>query len=184
MTIGLIADTHGNLDGWRQAAELVLGSAELTIHCGDVLYHGPTFTPVPGYDPALQAAAINQTLVPVLIARGNGDSDVDQLVLDMPVQQPYLFAHLKGVRLLATHGHLFGLEQLVGLAQKWQVDYLITGHTHVPVVARFDQVLHINPGTTTYPLATDSDARRRTCGIIEDSRVRIVDLDTGAAYLT
>ncbi len=77
--IGLIADTHGNLEGWQQANEIVLGGADIIVHCGDVLYHGPKFSPVAGYDPAGLAEAINQTPVPVLIARGNADSDVDQL---------------------------------------------------------------------------------------------------------
>ena len=179
MKIGLIADTHGNLDGWQQAREIVLDEADIIIHCGDVLYHGPKFKPVAGYDPAELAAAINQMPVPVLMARGNADSEVDQLVLEVPLHQPYLFVQIEGVRLLAAHGHLLGLEELVALAQKWQVDYLLTGHTHVPVVERFDNVTHINPGTTTYPLAADEAARRRTCGVIEEEQVTLFDLETG-----
>lgn len=182
--IGLIADTHGNLDGWEKAKEAVLHDADFIIHCGDVLYHGPKFTPAAGYDPAGLAAAINQMPVPVLIARGNADSEVDQLVLDVPLHQPYLFAQIEGVRLLATHGHVLGLDQLVLLAQKWRVDYLLTGHTHVPAVERYDELIHINPGTTTYPLASDQAERRCTCGAIEHGQVSIFDLATGDPYLT
>jgi len=182
--IGLIADTHGNLEGWQQAQKLALGEADIIVHCGDVLYHGPKFSPVAGYAPAELAEAINQMPVPVLIARGNADSDVDQLVLDIPLQQPYLFVVLEGVRLLATHGHLLGHDELVKLAQKWQINYLLTGHTHIPVVARVGKVIHINPGTTTYPLAEDESRQRRTCGIIADGQIKLFDLDTGAVYLS
>ncbi len=184
MKIAVIADTHGNLDGWQQAKELALNQADIIIHCGDVLYHGPKFAPVTGYDPAGLAQAINQMPAPVLMVRGNSDSEVDQLVLDMPLQQPYLFAQIEGIRLLATHGHLLGLQELAALAQKWQIDYLLTGHTHVPVVAQLGEVIHINPGTTTYPLAADEAARRRTCGLIRDGQIKLFDLDTGNAYLT
>ncbi len=184
MKIGLIADTHGNLAGWRQAQQIILSSADIIVHCGDVLHHVPKFAPVAGYDPPGLAEAINQTPVPVLIARGNADSDIDQLVLDVPLQQPYLFAQVDSIRLLATHGHLQDHEELVELAQKWQVDYLLTGHTHVPVVERLGPLTHINPGTTTYPLAEDEGARRRTCGVIEEGEVRLFDLDTGQAFLS
>ena len=184
MKIAVIADTHGNREGWQQASELVLSQADIIVHCGDVLYHGPKFAPVAGYDPAGLAQEINQMAVPVLIARGNADSEVDQLVLDVPLQQPYLFAQIEGTRLLATHGHLLGLEELVALAQNWQVDYLLTGHTHIPVVERLGEVIHINPGTTTYPLAEDEATQRRTCGLIEDSQVKLLDLDTGNTCLT
>ena len=183
MRIGLIADTHGNLEGWQQARAIALDDANMIIHCGDVLYHGPKFMPVAGYDPAGLATAINDMAVPVLIARGNADSDVDQLVLAVPLQQPYLLAQIEGVRLLATHGHLHEPGELVELAQKWQVDYLLTGHTHVPKVEHRGGLTHINPGTVTYPLAEDEAARRRTCGIIEDGEVRLFDLDTSEAFL-
>ena len=179
MRIGLISDTHGNLDGWQRAWELVLSTSEVIVHCGDVLYHGPKFTPAPAYGPKDLAQAINSAPVPVLIARGNCDADVDQLVLEVPLQQPYLLAQWGEVRLLATHGHLMPVDEIVTLAQKWQVDFLVTGHTHVPLVRRIGDVVHINPGTVTYPLAKDEPLRRPTCGVIEEGAVRIFDLASG-----
>jgi putative phosphoesterase len=179
MRIGLISDTHGNLDGWRQAWELALSRAELIVHCGDVLYHGPKFAPTAGYEPKALAAAINAVSVPVLIARGNGDSEVDQLVLDIPLQSPYLLAEWGGLRLLATHGHLMAVDDLTALAQKWRVDYLLTGHTHVPMVREVGTLVHVNPGTVSYPLAAKEELHRLTCGVIEDDTVRVLDVETG-----
>ncbi len=180
MKIGIIADTHGNLAGWRRAVEL-FGDVDLIVHCGDVLYHGPKFDPVEGYAPRDLAAAINAMPVPVLIARGNGDSDVDQLVLDVPLQSPYLFAQVEGLRILAGHGHIQSAEELVTLARKWRVDLLLTGHSHVPMVARQDGLTHLNPGTVTYPLAADERLHRRTCAVFEDGDVRHYDIDEGTA---
>ena len=179
MRLGLIADTHGNLDGWQRAWDVALNAAELIIHCGDVLYHGPKFAPAPGYAPKKLAETINRVPAPVLIARGNADADVDQLVLEVPLQQPYLLVQWEGCRLLATHGHLLPADELVVLAQRWRVDYLVTAHTHVPAVRRVGRVVHINPGTPTYPLAEDEALRRPTCALIEDDTVRVFDLENG-----
>jgi len=179
MKIGLIADTHGNLEGWAQAWQIALHDADLILHAGDVLYHGPKFEPAAGYGPQALAEAINGCSAPVLIARGNGDSEVDQLVLEVPVQSPYVFAQVEGLRVLVAHGHLTPPEELRSLAHRWAVDLLVTGHTHVPLVARHGSLTHVNPGTVTYPLAQEEALRRRTCGVWQDSEVRVYDLETG-----
>jgi len=181
MKIGLIADTHGNLEGWERAWELALDDADLIVHCGDVLYHGPKFDPAPGYAPKALAEALNACPVPVLIARGNGDSDVDQLVLEMPLHSPYVFAQVEGLRILAAHGHITPAEDLVPLAQAWDIDLLLTGHTHVPSIARHGELIHVNPGTVTYPLATDEALCRKTCGAWVDAEITLYELESGAA---
>jgi putative phosphoesterase len=178
MRIGIVADTHGNLAGWQRAVEL-FGAVDLIVHCGDVLYHGPKFEPVEGWGPKALAEAINACPVPVLIARGNGDSDVDQLVLAVPVQSPYVFAQVEGLRILAAHGHIQSPEELVPLALSWGIDLLLTGHSHAPLVERHGDLTHVNPGTVTYPLAQEEALRRRTCAVWEDGRVVHYDVDDG-----
>lgn len=181
MKIGLISDTHGNVTGWDAAMKVALDGSDLIIHCGDVLYHGPKFQPTDSYDPMALAGRINASEVPVLIARGNGDSDVDQLVLDVPVQSPCCFAQVGGVRIIAAHGHIQAPEELVPLAQQWSIDLLLTGHLHVPMLARHGDLLHVNPGTVTYPLAPDEALHRRTCATWEDGEVTHFDIESGEA---
>ncbi|NLU43022.1 MAG: phosphodiesterase, partial [Firmicutes bacterium] len=41
MRIGVISDTHGSVTAWRKAYDQVLRSADLIVHAGDLLYHGP-----------------------------------------------------------------------------------------------------------------------------------------------
>lgn len=178
MKLGIISDTHGNLAGWERAWELCLHDADIIFHCGDLLYHGPKFKPVEAYDPKALAEALNSTPQPLLIARGNADSDVDQLVIQVPIQQPYLFAQVEGVRVLATHGHLMSPDDLAPLCVRWGIDYLLTGHLHVPCITRCEGFVHINPGTPTYPLSTDDARRRPTCATIEGDQVRVIDLAT------
>ncbi len=179
MKIGIIADTHGNVAGWDAAMEIALAGSDLIVHCGDVLYHGPKFAPAPGYDPMALAGRINDSEVPVLIARGNGDSDVDQLVLEAPLQSPYVFAQAEGLRILVAHGHIQPPEELAPLAMKWGIDLLLTGHTHVPWVMRHDGLVHVNPGTVTYPLAQEKPLQRRTCATWEDGTITHFDIESG-----
>jgi len=179
MKLGIIADTHGNLAGWERAWEVALAGSDLILHAGDVLYHGPKFDPVEGWGPKGLAAALNECPVPVVIARGNGDSEVDQLVLAMPVQSPYAFVQHEGLRILVAHGHIAPPEDLLPLAERWGVGLLVTGHTHCPALARHGSVLHVNPGTVTYPLAKDPSLQRHTCAVWEDGQVTHLDVETG-----
>lgn len=178
MKIGIIADTHGNLDGFHQAFEL-LKDSDLIFHCGDLLYHGPRFDPVPSYNPRALAEAFNKCPVPIIFVKGNGDSEVDALFVKAPIQTPYAFVQIEGVRFLATHGHLEPLEKSLQQVEQWDVDYLLTAHLHVPHVERHGSVTHINPGTVTYPLAQDQSLARRTCAAIVDGLVKVWDVETG-----
>ena len=183
MKIGIISDTHGHLVGWDEAMEVALHGSDLIVHCGDQLYHGPKFAPAEGYDPLTLAGRVNESEVPVLIARGNADADVDQLVLEVPLQSPCVFVQIEGLRILAAHGHIQPPEELLPLARRWRVDLLLTGHLHVPSVTRHEGVVHVNPGTVTYPLATEEALRRRTCATWEDGTVTHFDLETGGVLV-
>lgn len=179
MKIGIVSDTHGDFEGWQRAWEMVLSECDVIFHCGDILYHGPKFDPGPGHAPKKLFAALNDLSVPLIIVRGNGDSEVDSMVLDTPIQSPYAFAQIEGTRYLAAHGHITPAEELVDLAAQWGVDYLLTGHLHVPSVETAGGVTHINPGTTTYPLAKQPDLAVPTCAYIEDDQVTVLNLQTG-----
>lgn len=181
MKIGIIADTHGNLEGWEKAWE-VLGDSDCIFHCGDLLYHGPRFDPAPSYNPRALAEAFNNCPVPLLFCQGNGDSEVDTLFVHSPIQSPYVFAQIEGVRFLATHGHREPLEKCLALAQQWGVHYLLTAHLHVPHMQRYGNLIHINPGTTTYPLAKDERLARQTCATIVDGNVEFWDIEAGEMF--
>ena len=96
MKIGIIADTHGNVEGWEQAFAL-LKDSDYIFHCGDLLYHGPRFEPTPSYNPKALAEAFNVCPVPIIFVKGNGDSEVDALFVQSPIQSPYVFAQIEGL---------------------------------------------------------------------------------------
>ena len=41
MKIGIISDTHGCHERWSLAYDKYFKDADMIIHAGDVLYHGP-----------------------------------------------------------------------------------------------------------------------------------------------
>lgn len=177
MRIGVISDTHGSATAWKTAYEQLLRSADLIVHAGDVLYHGPR-NPLPeGYDPASLARELNASAVPLLIAKGNCDSEVDQLVVDRPLQAPYAYCWIEGLRILVHHGHIIPPDEPQPYINKDTCDVFISGHTHVAGISSNSGVLCLNPGS---PSLSKTGGGIPTIGWIEGGSVRIIRLDTGA----
>ncbi len=172
-TIAVVSDTHGDAGCWSALAEGALSQARLIIHAGDILYHGPRNPMVSGYDPGRLAGMLNGFGRPILFARGNCDSDVDQLMLDWPVQSPYLFADLSVGRVMACHGENLDREAMATLARRYKVDIFIFGHTHLPLLERVENTILLNPGSPSLPKGESGP----TCALITGLEVKVVSLD-------
>jgi len=175
--IGVISDTHGDLKSWQEALAGPFQEAELILHAGDILYHGPKNPMVPGYGPAALAEAVNSSPVPVIFARGNCDSPVDQLAIDFPIQSPYAFLQVDGVRILVNHGEELSRPQMAEQAKRHRARIFVFGHTHTPVLEESDGAVLLNPGSPALP-----KTQPPTVGLI-DTRTRttfLVDLASGA----
>ncbi|MDM8129633.1 phosphodiesterase, partial [Paraclostridium benzoelyticum] len=83
MKIGVMSDTHGSLLYFEKALD-ALSECDIILHAGDVLYHGPRNDLPDGYNPKGVISKINE-LDNILIARGNCDADVDQMVIKHPI---------------------------------------------------------------------------------------------------
>ena len=179
MKLGVISDTHGDLAGWRQALEGPFRGADLILHAGDVLYHGPKNPLVQGYDPPRLAEAINACPIPVIIARGNCDSPVDQLVLEPPIQAPYALVQFEGLRVLANHGDELSREEMAEQAHRYRAAVLVFGHTHIPELEKAGQVILLNPGSPSIPKPSPGGKAQPTVAVIEAGMVRILGLKEG-----
>jgi len=181
LKIGIISDTHGDLDGWRRCMDTIFRDAELIIHAGDILYQGPKNPMVDGYGPPALAEAINAADVPVIVARGNCDSPVDQLVIDTPIQAPYAFVQYDGLRIVAHHGDGLSEDAMVEWAASWRLDVFVTGHTHIRTLTGQDDTVFLNPGSPAIPKSDGSFDPVPTAATIEADGVRIWDITSGAA---
>lgn len=182
MKIGVISDTHGNVNALRRALEFFDG-ADLIVHAGDVLYHPPRLGFLKGYDIPAFAEALNSLEIPIVIAQGNCDPQVCEELLEMPVQAPYAHAYVEGCRMLVNHGHLLTHERMVELGRRYKADYFISGHTHMPVLEDAGGVVLMNPGSPAISKLEIDGKPIPTVGLITDGGARIVNLLNGSAVL-
>ena len=181
MKIGVISDTHGCRDHWAKAYDKFFKDADLIIHSGDVLYHGPRNPMLEDYNPAELAEKINGCSQPVLICKGNCDSEVDQLVLNTPIQSPYVHAFADGRHIVATHGHMVESDEAKeAMAAAIKADIFISGHVHYTVLEKRGNTVFLNPGS---PSLSKREDGRRTCAVISDVDIKVCDVNTAEVLM-
>lgn len=135
--IGILADTHDNLEAIRKAVELLNDrGAEVAIHAGDFV---APFV-------AKELAKLEAELWSVF---GNNDGEkeglrrrFDELGLREPIE--VLATELLGLRVFVYHGTSEVLLENAISAERY--DLVVHGHTHKPRVERVGKALVVNPG--------------------------------------
>jgi putative phosphoesterase len=173
MRIGIISDTHGDVEAWEKAMRLLEG-CDWILHAGDHLYNG-AFNPVlPSYHPKRLAELMNACETPMLHARGNCDSEVDTVALRDPLS-PLVLARLGDLQIVVMHGHTHDEDGLAELAARYRADLMVRGHTHLPGIQRRGSLLMVNPGSISLPQGGNPPS----LGLVEGGRVRLLDLAGG-----
>lgn len=176
MRIGLISDTHGYLDAWEKALQ-VFGAIDFAIHTGDILSSGPFNPRTAAYKPVDLAEAMNGALFPLIFTKGNCDAEVDSMALAYPILAPYAFVYANGLKILATHGHLYNEEKLVDMGSLYGIDVIVSGHTHLRGINVRDSITLVNPGSAALPKTEDEIP---TVGIIENGVISLISLIDGS----
>ena len=149
MKLLLASDIHGSS---LYCGELLTAydreKASRLLLLGDILYHGPRNDLPEAYAPREVISALNERKNDILCVRGNCDTEVDQMVLDFPIMADYALLCVDGLRIYATHGHVFHPGHLPPLQQG---DILLFGHTHVPERTEKAGILCMNPGSVSIP---------------------------------
>lgn len=179
MKIGVISDTHGVVAAWDKALPFFDG-CELIIHAGDVLYHPPRLQEIPGYRLVEFAERLNGCPIPLVIARGNCDCEVYEELLRTPVQAPYAVVDRDGVRIVVNHGHLMDRRAMIAAAQRFRAHIFISGHTHVPVLEKVEDVVLLNPGSAAIPKFEKNGRPVPSVAVIQRNRISIVSTDDGS----
>ena len=145
----IASDIHGSAKYCRRLLEAYRQQgAQRLLLLGDILYHGPRNALPEEYAPMEVADMLNAMRDQIVCVRGNCDAEVDQMVLQFPIMADYEIVDMDGRIVLATHGHVYGEEQL---PEGVSCDYVLAGHTHVPVRAQHDGYVFINPGSVSIP---------------------------------
>lgn len=119
--IGLISDTHGLL---RPQALALLAGCDGIVHAGDIC------------DPSVLDAL--RRIAPVTAVRGNNDIG--------PWAQELREAELLRVAAVGIFV-IHDLSQLALDAATQDVQVIVSGHSHKPLVEQRGTVLHVNPGS-------------------------------------
>lgn len=145
----IASDLHGSarycrlmLDAFRQEG------ADRLVLLGDLLYHGPRNDFPEEYDTRAVTALLNGAKDRLLCVRGNCDAEVDQMVLEFPMLAEYAFLAAEGLTICATHGHSYGPDNPPPLREG---DFLLCGHTHLPVRRSCGHFTYLNPGSLSLP---------------------------------
>lgn len=152
--------------------------AQRLLLLGDLLYHGPRNALPEGYDPGAVAGLLNPRRNQLLCVRGNCDAEVDQMVLDFPIQSDLCILEVGTHLLYATHGHVFNMDAPPPICPG---DILLHGHTHVPTWEEFGvDNLCLNPGSVSIP----KGGSRHSYMTLEGATFQWKDLETGEPYHT
>ena len=150
MRLMIASDLHGSAYYVEQLLQAFQREQpERLLLLGDLLYHGPRNALPQGYETKDVAAQLNEIKEHLLCVRGNCDAEVDQMVLDFPIDAEYSLLWLGKRMLFATHGHRYCPEYPPQLRPG---DILLTGHTHVPACRREAAgFIYMNPGSVSIP---------------------------------
>ena len=149
MKLMIASDLHGSAYYCRQMLDAgKKEQPEKLLLLGDLLYHGPRNDLPEEYDPKSVISMLNQHKDKILCVRGNCDAEVDQMVLDFPIQSDSCILYLEGQMIFASHGHIDSEEHPPKLQKG---DILLNGHTHIPAWKEHDDFLYLNPGSVSLP---------------------------------
>jgi hypothetical protein len=153
MKIGLISDTHDNIDRIKQAIEIFNNlKVSLVIHAGD--FTSP-FSLIPFEDLKAEFVGIF------------GNNDGDKLLLSERSKgrihrQPYKFGYADK-RIIVMHEP----DIVDDLAASGHFDLIIYGHTHKAVVKNINNTLIVNPGEAGHWLYG-----KATIGVVDTTEMK------------
>ncbi len=138
MLIGVMSDSHDNLDAIRKAVEFFnREKVRLVVHAGDII---SPFT----------IRVFRELACPIKAVTGNNDGDVSTLRKMFENKgEIYTFffsAEVDGVKIAVNHGHHPELLDAIIASEKY--DVVVCGHTHERVNEKRGKVLVLNPGET------------------------------------
>lgn len=166
-----ISDLHGSLYYSKKIDEIYeKENPDYIVFLGDLLYHGARNPLTREYDPKEVVEILNKYKYKVIGVRGNCDSEVDRMLIKFDMEATYTNIFIDGVRIYATHGHIYNFENLPKINEG---DVFIQGHTHIPLAEEKHGIYFINPGSITLP----KGGSENSYSIYENREFRIKNIE-------
>ncbi len=135
MKIGVLSDTH-RMSRFIDKAIPYLKECDLIIHAGDNFVDSKYIH--------------KMTKVGIIAVRGNCDFENIEEELEFEIENKKIFV-CHGDRYGVKHG-LYDLEKK---AKSIGANIVIFGHTHTPIIEEKNNIIYINPGSTSLPRGVD-----------------------------
>ena len=149
MKLLIASDIHGAAAWCARLMEAIdKHQPDRVVLLGDQLYHGPRNDLPEDYAPKQVISMLNGIADKVLAVRGNCEAEVDQMVLDFPCMADYVELFDDQQRIFATHGHIFGPDNVPALPAG---SALLYGHFHEQRDQVVDGIRFVNPGSVALP---------------------------------
>lgn len=133
MRIGLVSDTHSNIQVLRKIAQIA-PPVEMWLHAGDHWQEANVLAQLTG--------------LKVIAVQGNTDPRTEEIKLDE-------YLEFEGFKIWLTHGHRYieddARSSLGFWAKQLEQDICVYGHTHIPMCEYYGENLLINPGSPSRP---------------------------------
>ncbi len=176
MKLLIASDIHGSAYYAEKLLNMVnIEMPDKIILLGDLLYHGPRNDLPKDYDPKKVIDILNGIKEKLICVRGNCDTEVDQMVLSFPILADFSAVFVDGYSIYLSHGHVYNKEKPLPLSEG---DIFISGHTHVPVSEKINNILFLNPGSVSIPKENSPNSYM----IYENQKFSWKDL-TGKEYM-
>ena len=95
---------------------------------------------------------------------------------DHPELSTELSVEVNGLRVHVSHGHEVGSPTPEKLAERYDADVVVYGHTHRPLVTRKDGMLFVNPGAAGPKRFNISPSVARLTIVGGRAEVEIIDI--------
>ena len=179
----VISDIHGNPETLKTALLTAKNKkADWVLLLGDLLNHGPRNGLPATYDP-MQISEIVNEIAPFTVAvKGNCDSEVDEMLIKLPINSVSNTIIIGGHKAFMTHGHRFKPEQAAayGLSAG---DIFMSGHTHQAVLeVDANGIVILNPGSITFPKSAKNIAclknnPQKTMPFINEEKIYLTTIE-------
>lgn len=162
MKIGVISDTHIPNRSLKMPDKVfeIFKDVELIMHAGDLC--------------SLEVIRDLEKIAPTIAVQGNMDRANDLNLSKSKVTT------VENIKIGLNHGDINprgDTQQLYYMAKELDVNILITGHTHVPMIETINDVLLVNPGSPTSPRLSDPSVMILS---IEDKNVEVNAFKVGS----
>ena len=167
----VVSDIHGDASSVEFIKNIYeKGNFECILNAGDILYHGPRNDLPKDYNPKLCIKLLNELKNNIIAVWGNCEAEVDQMVLDFKINKD-IDLNINNMKCHMEHGHHLDLYE-------GKADIIISGHTHIPVLKRENNIIYLNPGSISIP----KGGFERSYAIIDDKKITIYDINNKIIY--